>query len=135
MLTLQQIKENPELIVERLAVKGFDGKEPIARVLAFDEQRRKLQLQYDTLAQELKKLADSIGSLMKQGKKDEAMEAKTRVAALKEEQKTIDAGLAKAETDMRNELLQIPNVPYAGVPEGTSAADNVVSFQGSVRVG
>lgn len=130
MLTLQQIKENPELIVERLAVKGFDGKEPIARVLAFDEQRRKLQLQYDTLAQELKKLADSIGSLMKQGKKDEAMEAKTRVAALKEEQKTIDAGLAKAETDMRNELLQIPNVPYAGVPEGTSAADNVVEKTG-----
>ena len=44
MLTLQQIKADPKFIVERLAVKGFDGEKPIARVLALDELRRDLQL-------------------------------------------------------------------------------------------
>ena len=76
MLTIQQIKENPALIVERLAVKGFDGKEKIDAILELDNQRRALQLQNDTLAADLNKKAASIGALMKQGKRDEAEEAK-----------------------------------------------------------
>ena len=76
MLTLQQIKENPDRIVERLAVKGFDGRGPIDAIMELDAQRRQLQLSNDTRAAELNKLAASIGALMKQGKKDEAEQAK-----------------------------------------------------------
>jgi len=130
MLTLQQIKENPEHIIARLAVKGFDGKEPIARVIAADNRRRELQLKNDNLAAELNKLAASIGKLMKEGKKDEANEAKTRVVALKDEQKAIAADLAGTEAEIREILLSVPNVPYIGVPEGKTAADNVVEKTG-----
>ncbi len=130
MLTLQQIKENPDRIIERLAVKGFDGKEPIARVIDADNRRRELQLKNDNLAAELNKLAASIGQMMKAGKKEEANEVKTRVAALKEQQKAIAADLAAAETEIRDILLTVPNVPYSGVPAGTSAADNVVEATG-----
>ena len=132
MLTLQQIKENPEQIVERLAVKGFDGKQPIARVLALDEERRALQQKFDTLAQQLKKLADSIGSLMKQGRREEGNAAKEQVAVIKEDQREIEKLLGNVESDLRNELMSIPNVPYAGVPRGTSAEDNVVEKSGGV---
>lgn len=72
MLTLQQIKADPAKVVERLAIKGFDGKEPINHVLELDDRRRQLQLDNDTKAAELNKLAASIGQLMKAGKKDEA---------------------------------------------------------------
>lgn len=130
MLTLQQIKENPQFTIERLAVKGFDGKEPIARVLELDTNRRALQQDYDNLAQQLKKLAASIGALMKQGKRDEAEQAKATVATIKEQQKEIDNKLAETETALRNELLQIPNLPYKGVPEGKTAEDNVVELTG-----
>ncbi len=130
MLTLQQIKENPAQIVERLAVKGFDGKEPIARVIGADNRRRELQLKNDNLAAELNKLAASIGKLMKEGKQEEANEIKTQVAALKEEQKAIAVMLAEAETEIREILLTVPNVPYSGVPAGKSAADNVVEATG-----
>ena len=130
MLTLQQIKENPQLIIERLAVKGFDAAEPINTVLALDGDRRKLQLQNDNLAAQLNKLAASIGALMKQGKKEEAAEAKAEVAKIKEEQKEIADKLAEAETAIRNILLSVPNVPCAMVPKGTSAADNVVEKTG-----
>jgi len=132
MLTLQQIKENPEQIVERLAVKGFDGKQPIARVLALDEERRALQQKFDTLAQQLKKLADSIGALMKQGRREEGNAAKEQVAVIKEDQREIEKLLGNVENDLRNELMSIPNVPYAGVPRGTSAEDNVVEKSGGV---
>ena len=80
MLTLQQIKADPARTIERLAIKGFDGKEPIAKVLQLDEQRRTLQLENDNLAAELNRAAASIGALMKQGKREEAEQAETTAA-------------------------------------------------------
>ena len=130
MLTLQQIKENPQLVVERLAVKGFDGKEAVDTIIALDNRRRKAQLSNDNKAAELNRLAASIGALMKQGNKEEADKAKQAVAALKEEQKAIADELASAESEIRQILLTIPNLPCAMVPEGKTAADNVVEKTG-----
>ena len=126
MLTLQQIKSNPAEVVERLAIKGFDGKEAIDKVLELDDRRRQLQLDNDNKAAELNRIAASIGALMKEGRRDEAAEAKAQVTGLKEAQKTIAQQLAETEQEQRNLLLTIPNMPCAMVPKGTSAADNVV---------
>ena len=87
MLTLQQIKENPEFIVERLAVKGFDGKEAIKQVLALDDERRQTQLKSDNAAAQLNRHAAEIGKLMKSGRKEEAEKIKALVSTLKAEQK------------------------------------------------
>ena len=130
MLTLQQIKSNPAEVVSRLAVKGFDGKEAIDKVLALDERRRQLQLDNDNKAAELNRLAASIGSLMKEGRRDEAEEAKAKVAGLKDAQKTIAQQLAETEQEQHNLLITIPNMPCAMVPEGKTAADNVVEKTG-----
>lgn len=130
MLTLQQIKENPENIIKRLAVKGFDAKEPINKVLELDDRRRKLQLANDNAAAELKQYAAKIGQLMKQGLKAEADEAKASVAALKESQKEIADELSQTETEIRNILLTVPNTPCNMVPEGKTAEDNVVEKTG-----
>ena len=130
MLTLQQIKSNPAEVVERLAIKGFDGKEAIDQVLALDDRRRQLQLDNDNKAAELHRIAASIGALMKEGKRAEAEEAKAQVAGLKEAQKTIAQQLADTEQEQHNLLVTIPNLPCAMVPKGTSAADNVVEKTG-----
>lgn len=132
MLTIQQIKENPQDCVRRLAIKGFDGAEPIQKVLEADDARRALQLKNDNLAAELNKLAASIGALMKQGKKEEAEAIKAQVAAIKDEQKSIASELSECESEIRNILLSIPNLPYEGVPEGKTAADNIVEKTGGV---
>ena len=130
MLTLQQIKADPQRVVERLAVKGFDGKEPIERVLALDDERRRLQLDNDTRAAELNKLAAQIGALMKQGQREEAEQVKARVAELKALQKETADALSAAETAQREVLLTIPNLPCDAVPEGKTAEDNVVEKTG-----
>ena len=65
MLTLQQIKADPKFIIERRAVTGFDGAKPTARVLALDDLRRELQLNNDTAAAELNRMAATIGKAMK----------------------------------------------------------------------
>lgn len=132
MLTIAQIKENPQYIISRLAVKGFDGNEGINKILDLDGKRRELQLNNDNQAAELNKYAATIGKLMKEGKKDEAQEAKNAVAALKESQKVIAEQLAEVEEQIKEILLSIPNIPCEMVPEGRTAEDNVVEKEGGV---
>ncbi len=130
MLTIQQIKQDPEHIIARLAVKGFDGKQAVNDVIDYDDRRKSLQFQADQLAAELKKKADSIGKLMKEGLRDQAEEAKKEVAEMKERQKALADEAEECEKGIRDILLGVPNIPYSGVPEGTSAADNVVEKSG-----
>ncbi|MCH5224572.1 MAG: serine--tRNA ligase [Muribaculaceae bacterium] len=125
MLTLQTIKADPQFVINRLAVKGFDGKKIINEILDIDARRRRLQQKCDSDANELKKLAASIGALMKEGKKDEAEEAKGKVAEIKEETKKMQKELEESENEMRELLLTVPNLPNADVPEGLTAEDNV----------
>ena len=126
MLTLQTIKADPDFVIKRLAVKGFDGKKIINDILDIDSKRRRLQQKCDSDASELKKLAASIGALMKEGKKEEAESAKSKVAEIKEETKKMQTELEESEQEMLNLLLTVPNLPNADVPEGKCAEDNVV---------
>ena len=130
MLTLQLINQDPEAVIARLAVKHFDGREPIMRVVELDKERRAAQKQRDDNAAQLNKMAASIGALMKQGQRDEAEQIKAQVAALKSTNKEIDDRLTAAEQEITDILLSVPNVPYAGVPEGRTAEDNVVERTG-----
>ena len=130
MLTLQLINQDPEDVIRRLAVKQFDGREPIMRIVELDKQRRALQKQRDDNAAVLNKMAAQIGALMKQGNRDEAESVKAQVADLKTANKEIDDNLSAAQDEITEILLSIPNVPYSGVPEGRTAEDNVVEKTG-----
>ncbi len=132
MLVLADIKANPQHIIERLKVKGFDGREAIEKILALDEERRSLQKANDAVASELKKLASGIGAMIKEGRREEAEAAKQRVAALKADTAGRVDRQAEAEKEIRDILLTIPNTPCADVPEGLTAADNVVVKEGGV---
>lgn len=67
---------------------------------------------------------------MKEGKKDEANEIKNKVAELKTADKELQDKMEKAQADMTNLLLTIPNIPNEDVPEGKDASDNVVVKEG-----
>ena len=130
MLTLQLINQDPEDVIRRLAVKQFDAREPIMRIVDLDKQRRALQKQRDDNAAVLNKMAAQIGALMKQGNREEAENVKTQVAGLKTANKEIDDNLTAAQDEITEILLSVPNVPYSGVPEGRTAEDNVVEKTG-----
>lgn len=130
MLTLQQIKENPDRVIERLAIKGFDATEIVPRILELDERRRALQLKNDTMSAELNKLSATIGAHMKKGERDAAEAAKAQVAQLKADQKSIADDLDAAAQEITRILLNVPNMPCDMVPAGRTAADNVVEKTG-----
>ena len=76
MLTLKLLRENPEFVVTKLAVKNFDAREIVEKINGLDVKRRSLQTELDSCLAEQRKKAAMIGSLMKEGRKDEAEAAK-----------------------------------------------------------
>jgi len=132
MIEIQTIRRNPEYVISRLAVKGFDARASVAELVEIDAKRRKLQAATDANLSELKKLAAQIGALMKQGKRDEAEEIKARVSALKGANENLQQELQGCEHRQVEILLLLPNMPCEAVPEGKTAADNVVEKTGGV---
>lgn len=131
MLTLKLISEETERVVKGLEKKHFQGaREAVEKVLEYDKLRRETQLKLDNNKQQQNQFAKQIGGLMKDGKKAEAEEIKNRVAELKATDKALQEIMDKAQEDMTQVLLQIPNIPNAAVPEGKDAEDNVVVKEG-----
>ena len=96
MLTLNVIKENPEEVISRLAKKHFDGRDAIEKIIELDKVRRTAQAEVDKNLAEVNSLSKTIGMLMKDGKKDEAEAAKSRVADLKEQNKSDESAMKEA---------------------------------------
>ena len=94
-----------------------NAKETIAQVLDFNDKRKANQTILDKNLAEANSLSKSIGQLMKEGKKEEAEAAKSRVAELKEVNKDLQANMDQAANDLQTLLYTIPNVPYDSVPE------------------
>ena len=127
MLTLKLITEETDRMISGLEKKHFTGaKEAIDNVLAVDKRRREAQQKLDKTKQEAKIFASQIGALMKQGKKEEAEQAKQQVAELKSLDKQLQEDMDAAEKELTTLLCQIPNIPYDEVPEGKAAEDNHV---------
>ncbi len=130
MLTLKLLREQPEFVIERLAVKNFDAKEIVATILDEDRKRRDAQGEVDSLKAQQNAKAKEIGAFMKAGDKASAEAAKAEVAALKERTKEIEESMVQAEQRMNNALVLLPNLPCSMVPNGKGAEDNLVVKMG-----
>lgn len=127
MLTLKLISEETERVIKGLEKKHFNNaKETIEKVLEYDRMRREYQQKLDSNKQQQNLLSKQIGGLMKEGKKDEANKIKNKVAELKAADKDLQTNMEKAQADMTDLLLTIPNIANVDVPEGKDANDNVV---------
>ena len=135
MLTIKQILDDKEAVIRGLEKKHFAGAaEAIEKVLEINNRRKTAQTELDALLAQVNALSKSIGGLMKEGKKDEAEAAKKQVADIKEQAKALEASMAEAAEQLKLQLYTIPNLPYAEVPEGRSAEENVVVKTGGPAV-
>lgn len=127
MLTLKLISEETERVIKGLEKKHFEGaREAVEKVLEYDKIRREAQQKLDSNKQQQNQLAKQIGGLMKEDKKEEAEKIKNTVAELKATDKALQEIMDKAQGDMTQTLLDIPNIPNDRVPEGKDASSNVV---------
>lgn len=130
MLTLKVLREDPELVIKKLAKKHFDARPIVGKVLELDTLRRSLQTESDSIVAVQKQKAAEIGAFMKQGLKAEAEAVKAEVASLKEKSSEMLARLEAAEKEMNDQIVLMPNLPCDLVPEGAGAADNLVVKMG-----
>ena len=131
MLTLKLLRENPEFVIAKLAVKNFDAREIVEKINALDQNRRSLQVELDTCLAEQKKKAAQIGGLMKEGKREEADAIKAEVAALKTRSAEIEKKSQENNSELDSLVVLLPNIPCDQVPAGRTAEDNVVVKQGN----
>jgi len=130
MLTLNLLKERKEYVLERLQVKNFKQLELVDRVLELDAQRRQTQQQFDATQAEMNRISKQVGQLIKEGKNEEAQQARQQTAQLKEEIKQLSDRMASLEKELENMLVLLPNLPHPSVPTGKTAEDNVVVRSG-----
>lgn len=129
MLQISYIRENKEKVLTGLKKRNFGELELVEQAIALDEKRRALQTELDEALSKSNKLSKEIGALMKEGKKEEAEEAKAQTAQYKELTKCLNAELDQTTTSLTQVLYRIPNIPNEIVPEGKSADDNLNVFQ------
>ncbi len=133
MLQLQVLRQNPEWVKEKLTVKHFGDLSVVDTVLALDEERKKLQLDFDNNQAKVNSTSKEIGMLMGKGQKEEAEAKKQEVAALKNTLEPISLRLAEVEKQLQDELVRLPNLPSDLVPAGKHAADNVTVKEGGAK--
>ncbi len=124
MLEIQQIRRDFDGVKSRLDKRGVDFGDHLRAALDADDQRKNAQTKLDANLSQMNQLSKEIGSLFKDGKKDEAERLKGRTAELKTEIKQLEDELKRAESNLFNSLTQIPNIPNKAVPSGKSEADN-----------
>jgi seryl-tRNA synthetase len=130
MLTINLIREKKDLIIERLKVKNFHAGEILDKILALDTSRREIQSKTDAMQGEMNRISREIGSLMKEGKKEEAEAAKIKTYKIKEDIKSLSDKLILIDNELKNEIILLPNLPHESVAPGHGADDNVKVREG-----
>ena len=133
MLPIQLFRQNKELILNGIAKKNFKGAELVDKVIALDEERRRLQAENDALAATANLAAKNIGKLLSEGKKQEAELLKTEVAASKDKAKDIALLINEAEAELHATVVKFPNLPHSSVPFGKTPEENEVVRSGGVK--
>ena len=130
MLTLKQLQDGRDEVIERLKIKNFDATAIVDQIIALDNQRKLTQTESEALQAEMNKISKSVGQLMQKGDINAANEARERTAGLKEQIKDLSSTLASVEKELLDLLVQLPNLPHQSVPSGKSAEDNLQVKEG-----
>ena len=125
MISLQLIRDDPDAVRRAVARKG-DSAEPIDRLLAADARRRSLESDANELRAQRNVGNRGLGELLRDGQAGQADALKASMAALSVQIDTLDIELAALEAAIEADLLLVPNLPHASVPDGAGADDNPV---------
>jgi seryl-tRNA synthetase len=133
MLQVAFIRNNTALVKERLAIRNFKELDLVDTIVSLDDERKKLQFEFDETQSKINAASKEIGQLMAKGEKAEAEKRKEDVAALKTSLQPINAKLAEIEKTLHDELIKLPNLPHTSVPAGKTPEENIVVREGGLK--
>ncbi len=126
MIDIKLIRENKDLVKENIKKKFQDEKlELVDEIYALDIKYRETKQKMDENNHQKRKLSDQIGSLMREGKKEEAMAIKEEVAAMGEEIARLTKAEEEISQEIKTKMMVIPNIIADDVPIGKDDSQNV----------
>ncbi|HMC85505.1 MAG TPA: serine--tRNA ligase [Chitinophagaceae bacterium] len=130
MLQVGFIRQNTELVKQRLAIKNFKQPALVDELLKWDDKRKQYQLQQEEIQAKINASSKEIGQFMTKGEKQKADEIKIKVSEWKTQ--LAPDKLNEAEKNIEAILYLLPNLPSEKVPAGKTPEDNVVVREGGV---
>ena len=126
MLDIRFVRENPEVVKQNIRNKFQDSKLPLVdEVIELDKRNREIKQEVEGLRAERNKISKMIGGLMKDGKKEEAEEAKKKVTANAQRVEALSAEEKEVEEKIKKIMMTIPNIIDPSVPIGKDDSENV----------
>ena len=126
MLDIRFVRENPEVVKENIKNKFQDSKLPLVdEVIELDKRNREIKQEVEGLRAERNKISKMIGGLMKEGKREEAEEAKKQVTANAQRVESLSAEEKEVEEKIKKIMMTIPNIIDPSVPIGKDDSENV----------
>ena len=126
MIDIKFLRENPEIVKQNIRNKFQDAKLPMVdEVIALDKERRAILQELEALRAEKNNSSKEIGALMKQGKKDEAEEAKKKVAQSGARIDELTARSKDVDEEISKRMMVIPQIIDPSVPIGKDDSENV----------
>ena len=129
MLQTSFIRDNTNLVIERLKKRNIDATNTVNSIIELDDKRKKTQQELDGLLAESNQLAKQIGDLFKSGKTEEANQLKNRTTEIKELSSTLKEEQNSIAASLQQLLYTLPNLPIQLVPNGKSAEDNLNVYE------
>ena len=133
MLQINYIRQNTDLVKERLALKHFKNIELVDELLQLDESLRQQKAATENLQASINTASKEIGMLMGKGDKETAEQKKQQVASLKNELAEKNTALVSLEENFTSKILLLPNLPHTSVPAGKTPEENVTVREGGTK--
>jgi seryl-tRNA synthetase len=121
MLDINALRKDIDAIAARLRTRPYEL--DIAAFHALESERKRVQVATEQLQAKRNALSKQIGQLKSKG--EDASAVMAEVASIPDQVKTLEAQLADIQARVHKLLLDVPNLPHASVPVGTSSEDNV----------
>jgi seryl-tRNA synthetase len=133
MLQVQVLRNNTEEVKQKLAKKQFKQPELVDLIISLDDERKRLQNEFDQTQAKVNAASKEIGKFMAQGNKEAAEATKTDVASWKATLEPLKEQMTKVEEELQAKLVVLPNLPAAEVPEGKTPEENEVVREGGQK--
>ena len=125
MLHINKIRENQESYLALLKIKNIDAAKLLDSLIEKDDERKATQQKSDELLAKGNHLAKQIGELYKAGNVAEANALKDESSSIKGRSKALETKQTGSEKDIKDILVQIPNIPHPSVPQAKSDKNNL----------
>lgn len=133
MLQVNVLRQKTEWVKERLSVKNFEPLELVDEIMALDDERKKLQAEFDELQFKINSSSKEIGKLMAGNNKNKAEQLKASVAEWKALSEPVKQKAADTEKRLQDAIVLLPNLPSEKVAKGFSADDNETVKEGGMK--